>query len=195
MTLNSKIEKNYNFRDGWYTSDGNVVSQSMFFMESAIRKFKGIRRILQERHLWVETMRLECKAEKGHNCCARHVLDAQPDFREQKTALESEVLARDHIFTMYPKFHCECNFIERYWGSAKRTARQDCDYSFKSLCQKLPIFLDQVPLAVIRRFARKAWRYIDAYDQGMNAKLAEFTVKKYKSHRRIPRNLDQRMEE
>ena len=95
-----------------------------------------------------------------------------------------------HIFTLYPKFHCECNFIERYWGAAKRTARQKCEYSFKSLCEKLPSFLDGVALAVIRRFARQAWRYIDAYRQGKAGKLAEFATTQYTSHRRIPETLD-----
>lgn len=165
------------------------MQQPMFFEDGqGIRKFKGIEMILKERGLWVSKMRLQCqpKAVRDENCCARHVLEAQPDFRAQKTALEATVIAAEHMFTLYPKFHCECNFIERYWGAAKKTARRECDYAFKSLCEKLPSFLDEVPLAVIRRFARKAWRYIDAYNLGLDAEVAELTVKKYKSHRRIP---------
>lgn len=192
MTLNPKVEKTYKFRDGWFFSNGHKVQQAMFSDESGIRTFKGLKRILEERSLWTGIPRLQCTTtyNRPPKCCARHVLESQPDFREQRTALESEVISSGQIFTMYPKFHCECNFIERYWGAAKRTARQECDYSFRSLANNLSSFLDQVSLAVIRRFARKAWRYIDAYCKDYDAKTAEFAVKKYKSHRRIPEGLD-----
>ena len=30
-------------------------------------------------------------------------------------ALEEIVVEKQHTCEMYPKFHCECNFIERYW--------------------------------------------------------------------------------
>ena len=49
-----------------------------------------------------------------------------------------------------------------------------------------PKSLDSVPLITIRKFARKCWRYMDAYKKGISRKLAEYAVKKYKSHRRIP---------
>ena len=133
--------------------------------------------VLQERGLWTHNLRLQRKPETNRlqNRCARHVLEeAQPDFKYQEIALQLVLRVAGHTFTRHPKFHWECNFIERYWGAAKRTARQECDYSFNSLCQKFHGFLGRVPLAVIRRFARKAWRYIDAYRQGMTADLAEF---------------------
>ena len=33
------------------------------------------------------------------------------------------------ICIFYPKFHCELNFIERYWCGAKWYARENCGYS------------------------------------------------------------------
>ncbi|CAG8676734.1 24404_t:CDS:2 [Cetraspora pellucida] len=46
------------------------------------------------------------------NCCARHTLTMEPDFLEQKTSIAETVEAAKHIFELYSKFHCECNFIE-----------------------------------------------------------------------------------
>ena len=34
-----------------------------------------------------------------------------------------------------------------------------------------------------------SFRFLQAYEQGLNAKLAMFAVKKYKSHRRLPTNV------
>ena len=62
-------------------------------------------------------------------CCARRILSCQPDFLEQKSALEEAIIASNHICEKYPKFHCECNFIERYWGYAKRETRRRCSYN------------------------------------------------------------------
>ena len=70
-------------------------------------------------------------------------------------------------------------------ATAKRIARQECDYSYRSLCERVPRILDDVALVQIRRFARKAWRYIESYANGLNANEAEEAQKKYKSHRRI----------
>ena len=54
----------------------------------------------------------------------------EPDFLEQKTLIAETVEAAGHIFELYPKFHCECNFIECFWRAAKRIIRQQCDYSY-----------------------------------------------------------------
>jgi hypothetical protein len=113
------------------------------------------------------------------------LLSAQPDFQEQQSALEEVVREKQDIFEMYPKFHCECNFIERYWGAVKRVARERCDYSFAGLKERLPSFLDSVSLVAIRKYSRKSWRYIDAYHKGLAGTEAEKAVKKYRSHRRI----------
>ena len=133
-------------------------------------------------------MVLTCKANPGaldNLYCARYLLALQPDFRRQVTALAETVEEAGHIFDLYPKFHCECNFIERYWGAVKRIAREQCDYSFKSLSENIAEYLDSIPIAMIRRFEQKAWRYIDAYSKGLTGRKAEKAVKKYKSHRRV----------
>jgi len=68
----------------------------------------------------------------------------------------------------------------------------------------VPKCLDAVSIDNIRRYFNLTWRYLDAYrfvlylahtsrimsltnnSQGLSIKQAEFTVKKYKSHRHIP---------
>ncbi|KAG5461708.1 MAG: hypothetical protein BJ554DRAFT_6052 [Olpidium bornovanus] len=91
--------------------------------------FKGIKKIVQERDLWDPKLRLDCKKEEHEGaCCATNILGTQPDFAEQCTAIVTEVEKRGHVFMLYHKHHCESDFIERFWGAAKRQARQQCDY-------------------------------------------------------------------
>jgi hypothetical protein len=44
---------------------------------------------------------------------------SQRDFQEQKGRLEEELQAAGQLVIFYPKFHCELNFIERFWCAAK----------------------------------------------------------------------------
>jgi len=52
------------------------------------------------------------------DCCTRWVLFTEPDFGSQCSHLEEFITSRGHICDFYPKFHCELNFIEQYWGAA-----------------------------------------------------------------------------
>ena len=84
------------------------------------------------------------------NCCMRKIISLQPDFVAQKTRLE-EVTCMFHFFFLifcnlifpffcavsiaqlaesrghrvifFPRYHCELNMIEMYWGKAKRLPR------------------------------------------------------------------------
>ena len=90
-------------------------------------KPNGIKRVLKERGLWPERgLVLECPTTHNRpgcnpegGCCARRVLEAERDFRDQKGRLQEEVEALGYRILFYPKFHCELNFIERYWCQAK----------------------------------------------------------------------------
>lgn len=92
-----------------------------------------------------------------------------------------------HLFDLYPKFHCEYNWTERYWG----VARLDCSYTFRALEENMPGFLDKAnDIAKIRKYYEKCWKYIEVYHSGLNGTKAAEEIKKlskkrYLSHRRI----------
>ena len=168
--------------------DGKI--QTMNFPDG---KPKGIKLILEERGLWPkEGLRLTCnnkniEANTSYpNCCARHKLGAQPDFVAQIPLIQEIIEAHGHKVMFYPKYHYELNYIEMYWGAAKRYARENCNYTWKGLEKTVPLALDSVSLNSIRKFERKSARYMDCYRKGLNMKQAEYAVKKYKSHRKIP---------
>ena len=137
-------------------------SHSMTFVDSdGVTKPKGIRRILQERGLWVQGLVRQCDTCKSHisdpvnlECCVVRILSRQPDFASQKNHLQEVIELAGHRCIFYPKFHCELNFIESFWGEAKRYSRLHCDYSFRGLKEIIPRALESVTLTKIRRFAR-----------------------------------------
>jgi len=133
-------------RDGWYIDEnGEKHVQSMIFPDNHKLKSqpKGIKQILKERNLWLtKNIYLICEqCSKKHDeadperldCCAQQIMSLQPDFHKQRSILEEAIIKAKHIFERYPKFHCECNFIERYWGFAKWETRWLCSYNFADL--------------------------------------------------------------
>jgi hypothetical protein len=152
---------------------------------------KGMRIVLQERNLWRDGLRAFCDNDSNENndCCARHILEAQPDFLAQKPLIQEIIEQRGHKVIFYPKFHCELNFIERYWGEAKRYARNNCDYSWNGLKTVVPKALDSVSLEHIRKYARHSFHYMDAYRNGLTGEQAKFAIKQYKSHRKVTHNI------
>ncbi|KAJ7651933.1 hypothetical protein B0H17DRAFT_1101754 [Mycena rosella] len=72
------------------------------------------------------------------------------------------------------------------WGQAKRYFRERADGTFPK-AQKLVVeALDHVSNLNVRRYFRHCFRYMDAYQFGLNIRQAAYAVKKYPSHRRIP---------
>lgn len=62
---------------------------------------------------------LELERERDDWCCAKRVLSLQRDFQEEKPLLQHRIEERGHRCLFLPKFHCELNAIELYWGFAK----------------------------------------------------------------------------
>jgi hypothetical protein len=114
-------------------------------------------------------------------CCMHHVLSLQEDFRTEKPLVQSIIEDAGHVCLFLPCFHCKLNAIELLWGFAKHRA-----HAYLSRARELLIFrppgyqkfadgrfstakvlieqcLDACNLIMIRRFFRKTWRYIDAY--------------------------------
>ncbi|CAG8630199.1 6637_t:CDS:2 [Cetraspora pellucida] len=92
---------------------------------------------------------------------ARELMGQQPDFLAQKGQLEETIIGTRHQIA-------------------------NCNYSWKGLQKTISLALNSVLLPTIRRYVRKAFRYMDAYQKGLKGKVAEFAVKKYRSHRQIP---------
>ena len=74
--------------------------------------------------------------------------------------------------------------------------RRSCNYSFEALKTAVPAALDSIDVNMMRRFARKSYRYIDAYREredgehfNLSPDIVEWNVKQYSSHRRIDRLL------
>ena len=55
--------------------------------------------------------------------------------------------ASGHLCIFLPKFHCELNFIEYFWGVIKKFQRDHCAYTFKTMQEHLPKALESVAAA------------------------------------------------
>jgi hypothetical protein len=111
-------------------------------------------------------------------CCMYRVLSLQEDFTTEKPMLQHYIEGRGHICMFLPKFHCELNPIGMLWGYAKYREsliyyiyyhsffsgyRNVSDGKFATAKRIVPACLDMCDTLTIRRFFRKAWRYMDAY--------------------------------
>ena len=179
-------------------ADGSV--QHMVFDANHERKgeAKGLQQVLLERGIDVKQLKmpLDCKIANVDPsqgdvlmCCARHCMASQPDFRAQVSILEETIEKAGHICLFLPKYHCELNPIESFWGAAKRFAQGNCDYSFDGLKACVPRSLQSVQLSSIRKFFCRCAHFIEAYYFGCDYELTKFAHKKYKSHRRIPQTI------
>ena len=178
-----------------------------------IGKAKGMKRILQERGLWREGLKKQCgrpkkekksnfeervfqetmehyqarisdRCETGKDCCALRILEAQDDFKNEVSLLETVILQANHEVIFYPKFHCELNYIEYYWAELKRYTRENCKYTFSELEKTVLEAMESVDLKTIRRFAMRSKRWMLAYMEGLTVEQREYAEKVYKSHRR-----------
>ena len=147
-------------------------------------KPNGLRMVLVERGLWRRGLRIQCRKPgtdkflktclEGGQCCARALIAGQKDFQAQRCPLQEEVEGKGHLVLFYPKFHCELNFIEYYWGAVKRFTRKHCRYKIKALRKLIPLALDSVPNTLIWRFWRHSWRIMEAYRSGVAYGTLEF---------------------
>ena len=55
----------------------------------------------------------------GSTCYMRKVLFEQADFHNEKPLLQVVIETAGHKCYFLPKFHCELNPIEMYWGWLK----------------------------------------------------------------------------
>jgi hypothetical protein len=211
ITLKPKAWKDVRMRDGFYRKDNQVIMQSFYHdanagdeqqdnNAAAALQFKGAKVILQERGIWPNDKKflMRCPQQKcsSDDCCAFTLLKNQEDFKAQASMLEETVRETPHQVDFFAKFHCETNFIERYWAYCKQQQRQlNPTLSYPIMKDVMPNILSSCPLNVIRRYSNRCWRYLHVYSTNIvPAALANYAVKKYKSHRRIPVLVDKELE-
>src|SRR6266545_2490206 len=110
--------------------------------------------ILSERSLCPSSkIRGKCKKcePSGIGCCLKRILEQESDFQKQKSLVQEVIEAAGHLCIFLPKFHCELNFIEFFWGLVKKYLRDNCDYTFDTLKENMPKALASVKLVTIRR--------------------------------------------
>ena len=192
--------KQARMRDGWFMKNGQKVAQPMVFAVNHPgfpNQPKGIKQVLQERDLWISSLLMKCqdKCPVGSvSCCAKRLLELQPDFQEQHSLVQEVIEAASHLCIFLPKFHCKLNFIEYFWGAIKKYLRDRCNYTFTTLQENLPKALASVAVETIRKWEHRMWRWLEAYDNGLAAREAQlhvqkFSSRRYKSHRRVPESL------
>lgn len=105
-------------------------------------------------------------------CCARRLLSVQPDFSSQKCEIEESIsnslYGRYHLVLYYPKYHCELNYIEHFWCSAKQHARFECEYSLNALRQRVPLALASVSNKTCLSYFYRCQRKMDLYREGLS---------------------------
>ncbi|KAJ7785138.1 hypothetical protein DFH07DRAFT_907765 [Mycena maculata] len=76
------------------------------------------------------------------------------------------------------------------WGKAKQLYRLNPPSSKEEDVEKnMLTALDSVTLVDMRKFARRARRFMDAYKKGLDGKWAAWASRKYPGHRTYPEEL------
>ena len=175
---------------------------------------KGMRAVLMERGLWRHGLKHKCVKPKndprfeGHpcqgrnDCCATAILDAQSDFQEQECRIARIVKEAGHLCLFLPKYHCELNIIEFFWGITKRYVRENCSFKFEDLENRVYEGMALTSKLTMRKWYLRMWRWIKAYSEGKGANEAQqqvqrkdkdqarrdverFRTTSYTSHRRV----------
>ncbi|KAK0431882.1 uncharacterized protein EV420DRAFT_1285416 [Desarmillaria tabescens] len=93
---------------------------------------------------------------------------------------------------IFPADHPE--FPDAPKGMKHKYLRDNCDYTFETLKENMPKALASVPVERIRKWEHRMYRWMDAYRTGLGAKDAQAKVKQFSSrrytfHRRVPETL------
>ena len=163
-------------RDTTFTNaDGGCVKQEMYWREGAAKAAgggvyphdvpKGVKTVLMERNLWpAGGLKLDA---------ARALLAQQPDFANEKSALEKMYTSRGHLYLRLPVCHPELASVERRWAFSKRIARSKCTYDVKVFRRDLRSYVTAQSMLYTRRCFRKTRDFMRAYA----AKAAEAAAK------------------
>jgi len=148
-----------------------------------VGKPKGVMQLAWERGWVTEGMSTDQATE---------ALEACPDYFNETTIIEELFVSRGHILIMSPKGHPELAGVgvEYSWGKSKLEFRRSNEARNKENLEKLvlaSLSLDVLPLARIRKFARKARSMRELYKNKevdtTRMEVIERLAKKAKTHR------------
>ncbi|KJA14630.1 hypothetical protein HYPSUDRAFT_98697, partial [Hypholoma sublateritium FD-334 SS-4] len=109
----------------------------------------------------------------------------QDDFKNQPSMLETFIKSRGHECIFLPKFHCELNPIEMYWGWCKYRYREVEQKTFQDAKDAVKQYLEACPTEVIRHFINCSWRFMSAYRLGLTGYAATWAVHKQRQHQQV----------
>ncbi|OAX33907.1 hypothetical protein K503DRAFT_869249 [Rhizopogon vinicolor AM-OR11-026] len=118
------------------------------------------------------------------NCCMAHLLSQQEDFMNQPSMLETLIKKAGYECIFLPKFHCELNTIEMYWGWCKYRYREVPKKTFEDAKRCAEEQFDACPTEVIRRFIKRSWSFMSAYRLG-HRKSTGMGSAEAKEHRQV----------
>ena len=80
-----------------------------------------------------------------------------------RSRLQEIVEEAGHIFLLYPKFHCELNWIEFYWDHCKYFARKHCNYTLAGTATPHPHCRGQPSRSAIEARSRASAEWIASH--------------------------------
>ncbi|KIJ21177.1 hypothetical protein PAXINDRAFT_51730, partial [Paxillus involutus ATCC 200175] len=113
---------------------------------------KGLKSVLEERGFDVTGLKTKCSPVcpfESTGCCMARLLSRQDDFVNQVSMLEKFIDEAGHLCIFLPKFHCELNPIEMYWGWCKYRYREVSKPNFAAAKQAAAEILDSCPVEVL----------------------------------------------
>ena len=112
---------------------------------------KGIKEVLKEKGLYKACLHGKCKKcpTDDNNCCNKKILGLQEDFLQQKSLVQEVIEMAGHLCIFLPKFHCKLNFIKFLWETIKKHLCDDCNYTFDTLKENMPMVLASVNIVTI----------------------------------------------
>ncbi|CAN0251556.1 unnamed protein product, partial [Hapterophycus canaliculatus] len=130
-------------------------------------KAKGEKQYLWERGWWKDGMSAAAGVSDEKN--VDKVLQALPDFENERTALQHAVESRGHILLLSPKCHPEVAGvgIEYSWGFSKQKFRRvyndEVPKHLHANIEKSMCTTKHLTIGRVRRFARRTRDYCRAY--------------------------------
>ncbi|KAF9516801.1 hypothetical protein BS47DRAFT_1380805 [Hydnum rufescens UP504] len=132
---------------------------------------KGLDQVLQEHGFNTHGICAKCAPIcpfENETCCLARILSKQKDFGNQVSMVEELISRAGHHCLFLPKFHCELNPIEMYWGYAKYRYHEVFKGAFAQAKEATLTSLNSCPLDTICCFINWSWQFMVSTSQGIN---------------------------